>query len=267
MSKFKDRLWQELVREYGSELAEVTEATRKHGRLLHPKLLAGTTAGVVGVGTAAALVISAAGSSPAFAVSRNSDGTVSVTIKEVSGISGANARLAQIGVPVRAVEVAQSCAAGPPPRALRKVLGGLPRAEAFRVGRGPVHVTVTARFDPRGIPPGRTLVLPAFRMGQKLAIVRGPAVRGAAPPCLPFPPPPWPAPGHGKGGVCQPVSVPPGGAHGRPPPLPPLPPPPPVEDRSSGRTEKIVTNGPLRAFGPPRLIQCRVGPPHEVHPG
>ena len=54
--------------------------------------------GLAGLGTALVLVLSAASTSPAFAVSRNHDGTVTISIKRSSGVAGANARLNQLGI-------------------------------------------------------------------------------------------------------------------------------------------------------------------------
>ena len=48
--------------------------------------------------TAAALLLGASTSSPAFAVTRNADGTVTVDLMKPSGIAGANERLAAMGV-------------------------------------------------------------------------------------------------------------------------------------------------------------------------
>jgi hypothetical protein len=251
MSNFKDRLWEELVREHGARLASEGGAAGKSPRRSRPRVLAGTTLGLVGLGTATALLLGAASSSPAFAVSQGRDGTVAVTIKAVRGISGANARLAQIGVHARAVQVAPGCPAPVPPGALR--------GAATRLGAAPgkVHIAVTTRFDPRRIPPGRTLlvpVVPPWGAGGHVQIAPGRVVRGRPPACLPFTPPPLTVqPGQGQGGrpiQCRPLAPPagrgglPGLPHGLPR-LPPLPGPP----------------GLMHCRGGGRDIQCTVGPP------
>ena len=180
MSKFQDRLWRELVQEHGARLAQTTRPATNHRRRSRPKLLAGTTVGLAGVGTAVALIVSAAGSSPAFAVTRNNDGTVTVWIRRVEGIAGANARLAALGVRARAVVVAAGCK---PPGV--EVKPGQPIAAPKVHGNwtGPRQIAI-ARFDPKKIPSGRTLVLPAVSAGKQVHIDQVRAVRGPAPPCL-----------------------------------------------------------------------------------
>jgi hypothetical protein len=210
MSKFKDRLWQQLVREYGHELEQMTRPPGKRARRMSPKLLAGTSFGFAGAGTVAALVLSAASSTPAFAVSRDRDGAVTVTISTIDGIRGANARLAELQVPARAVEVARGCGAQLPPGAMLHALGTVYRGGTTPGPHTAPLTLVRARFYPREIPRGHTLLLPTWRVGGKLTIVRGAAVVGPPPPCFPFPPPPgFPGPGHVRGMGC--------------PPLPPLP--------------------------------------------
>ena len=98
MSEFEDNLWLEVVREHGHELARAERRGRKHSRATRPRLLAGTTVGVAAIATAAAVLLGASTSPPAFAVTRNPDGTVTVSLKQPSGIAGANRQLAAMGV-------------------------------------------------------------------------------------------------------------------------------------------------------------------------
>jgi hypothetical protein len=98
MSEFEDNLWLEVVREHGHELARAGRRGRKHRRATRPQLLAGTTVGVAAIAAAAALLLGASTSAPAFAVTRNPDGTVTVSLKQPSGIAGANRTLAAMGV-------------------------------------------------------------------------------------------------------------------------------------------------------------------------
>jgi hypothetical protein len=199
MSKFEDRLWRELVQEHGAELAQMTPPAANHRRRQRPKLLAGTTVGLAGVGTAVALIVSAAGSSPAFAVTRNNDGTVTVWIKRIDGIAGANARLEALGVRARAVVVAAGCK--PPTSVKPGRLIAAPRVHGNWTGPRQI---VIARFDPKKIPSGRTLVLPAVNDGKKVSIDQVRAVRGPAPPCLAvFAPQAIHAIVAGRAGKCQ----------------------------------------------------------------
>ena len=105
MSKFEDRLWRDLVRKHGADLAQMTRPAAKPPRRARPRLLAGTSIGLAVAGTAAALVLSAASSPPAFAVNRNSDGTWTVSIQKLAAVHGANADLAALGIRARLVVV------------------------------------------------------------------------------------------------------------------------------------------------------------------
>jgi hypothetical protein len=98
MSEFEDNLWLSIVREHGDELARTERTARTHRRASRPQLLAGTTVGVAVMATAAVLLFGASTSPPAFAVTRNHDGTVTVNLMHPSGIAGANQRLAAMGV-------------------------------------------------------------------------------------------------------------------------------------------------------------------------
>lgn len=98
MTEFEDNLWLEVVREHGPALARARRPVRKHRRATRPQLLAGTTVGLAAAATAAALLFGASTSPPAFAVTRNSDGTVTVNLRQPSGIAGANKKLAAMGV-------------------------------------------------------------------------------------------------------------------------------------------------------------------------
>jgi hypothetical protein len=98
MGEFEDNLWLEVVREHGHEFLRTRRAVRKHRRATRPQLLAGTTVGLAAAATATAVLFSASTSPPAFAVTRNPDGTVTVNLMRQSGIPGANAKLAAMGV-------------------------------------------------------------------------------------------------------------------------------------------------------------------------
>jgi hypothetical protein len=98
MSEFEDNLWVTVLREHGDELARTERAAHTHRRASRPQLLAGTTAGLAAMATAAALLFGASTSPPAFAVTRNADGTVTVNLMHTSGIAGANKELAAMGV-------------------------------------------------------------------------------------------------------------------------------------------------------------------------
>jgi hypothetical protein len=98
MSKFSDHLWQDLVREHGAALAAgARQAPGGHRLLRRPRALAGASLGVAGVGTALALVLGVLGSPPAYAVTTNGNGSVTVQLNEISSLPQANDKLASLG--------------------------------------------------------------------------------------------------------------------------------------------------------------------------
>ncbi len=132
MSNFEDQLWSQLVRERGEQmraapgataaLASSVTATRPATqcaprsrrpalltRLRRPALLTGSALGIAGLATAGVFALSSA--SPAFAVTKNPDGTVAITLSDLSDLPALNQKLAQDGVPVTAVPISTSCSA------------------------------------------------------------------------------------------------------------------------------------------------------------
>jgi hypothetical protein len=200
MSKYTERLWRELVRDHGSELARVSRPER-HGRVARPRLLAGTTVGLVGLGTALALVLGAASSSPAFAVTQGNDGTVHVVIRQIDALHSVNVRLAQLGYRARFVPAAPGCAAPRPPAMRLFAHRQWVHVGSVSVVSGFVH----ARFDPKQIPIGKTLVITAWRQGQQIKAGSGHVVLGAVPKCLPLAAPVMGAMLHASGGSGGPV--------------------------------------------------------------
>jgi hypothetical protein len=107
MSEFEDNLWLEVVREHEVELARIGRTVLKHRRATRPQLLAGTTVGLAAMATAAALLLGASSSPPAFAVTRHPNGMVTVNLMRLSGIAAANDKLAAIGVRAQIVPMAK----------------------------------------------------------------------------------------------------------------------------------------------------------------
>ncbi len=185
MSKFTDRLWREIVHEHGAELAELAAPESKHSRRARPRVLAGTSVALAGIGAAAVLLLSAAGGSPAYAVTRNHDGTVSVALRQLSAIPQLNAKLAALDVRAQVVPILSGCNASV---VRMKLLRKGVRLDSNRV----VHITrvAGARFDPRAIPRGKLLVIAAWKRGQRIYTAPPKTMAGiAAPACLPVPAP------------------------------------------------------------------------------
>ena len=183
MTRFDDNLWREVERRYGSELsgADGPLSPGPRGRL---PMIAGASLGVAGASAAAVIVLGAANSSPAFAVTTHRDGSVSLVIRRIDGISGANRRLAQLGIHVRAVQVDAQCQAAVRPALRHVTVAGVTR-DRQTGWVGTVEGGVKARIRPQQIARNHTLVIAAVPSKGKVRLVRGRAVRGAIPGCLP----------------------------------------------------------------------------------
>jgi len=99
MSKFTDHLWRDLVQEHGATLAQADRPEPSRARLRRPRVLAGSTLGLAGVGTALVLALGGSAAAPAFAVTRSADGSVLVKLSYASNqnLPQVNQKLAQMG--------------------------------------------------------------------------------------------------------------------------------------------------------------------------
>jgi hypothetical protein len=114
MSKFEDHLWLEVARHHGPAL-EIAGRPRAQYRRPGRRTLASSTLGLAGLGAVLVLVLGTGATSPAFAVTRNHNGTVTVSIKRASGIVGANAKLRQLGINARVLaQVPVGCSPSTP---------------------------------------------------------------------------------------------------------------------------------------------------------
>lgn len=193
MSDFKQRLWSELVGEHAFALAYPVAARDRLADLPilePPTLLAGprprwgasvrarlaaSVAALAAVLAAATIAItSGTAPSAAYAVTRGSDGTVHISIAELTGVSGANAELEKLGVAVRVVPVVAGCKASgeivvpPPPPSL---------------GTEIAHAEAGIAVRPDLIPAGETVVLAAKQTGAAVSLTYA-FYRGAAPACV-----------------------------------------------------------------------------------
>jgi hypothetical protein len=151
MTKFADQLFDDLMREHGSTLAHARPpATRRAVWARRPVLAAG--AGGLAAVAATAGVLVASGGTPAYAVTKNPDGTVTVAVYQRSGFAGANAKLRQLGDGrVVVVPVRPGCPMPQPPAVSGK--GRFTSLGITKSGGGSVIVKA------RGIPAGDILVV------------------------------------------------------------------------------------------------------------
>jgi hypothetical protein len=178
MTKFADQLFNDLMREHGAALASLPAPAQARRHVARPALLA-AGAGGVAVATAVGL-LTAGGGTPAYAVTANPNGTVTLDVYDQSGIAGANGALHKLGdqqvvvIPVRA-----GC---PSLNSLPKV----PGHSAIQV-KGSATGTGAITVDARGIPKGDILVVAVVTTAEGKAVYRvltGQLTRPPAPSCV-----------------------------------------------------------------------------------
>lgn len=188
MSDLQGRLWAELVRDQAPALAypaavgdrsrtlTIVEpkltARRRRPAAQRGRLAAGLAA--LAVAIAAVTIATTTGTSPssAYAVTRSADGTVHISISDLTGVSGANAQLEKLGVPVRVVPVLAAC------RSTGEIIAPTPL-----VGRAVAHAEAGMAVRPALIPSGETLVLTA-RQVESAVYLSYAFYRGPAPACV-----------------------------------------------------------------------------------
>jgi len=191
MTKFADQLFDDLMREHGPALAQARPPAHSRRRIRTRRaLLAG--GGTLAVAAAIAGILVAGRGSPAYAVTKNPDGTITLAVYQTSGIAGANARLRQLGdKQVVVVPVEAGCPG----------LGSLPAPAVS--GRGHRITTQTGvsrngsvTVNAQGIPAGDILVVGVETSGHS-SLGGGGLTSPPAPSCISLPAPP---PGNGGSG-------------------------------------------------------------------
>jgi hypothetical protein len=152
----------------------------RFARSPHRRFIAIPTALIAGL-VAAIVFLTGSGVTPSFAVTSQSDGSVVITIDDLTGVTGANARLSQLGVRAVVVPISAGCTT----KVDLTYIGINERPEP------------RARLIPSEIPVGTTVVLAATQLGAnqiEMAIGR---VTGTPPSCV--------APGTAGPGLNPPV--------------------------------------------------------------
>ncbi|HEX4223307.1 MAG TPA: hypothetical protein VHZ97_13150 [Pseudonocardiaceae bacterium] len=153
MNKFEDRLIGDLMEQHGPALAQLRRpepSKRRH----RPLWLSGAAAVVIGAAIATSVTLAGGGGTPAYALTQNPNGTVTLTLSDMTGIIGANAELRKLGLPVLVVPFGQHC----------------PDEAPFDIGHG--NLTFERgqfTFSLTVIPAGDTLVVAA----QPVTITQG----------------------------------------------------------------------------------------------
>jgi hypothetical protein len=151
MTKFTDNLWSDLAREHGATFAHAGRpepARAGAARVLRrPRILAGSTLGLAGVGAALVLALGGSTAAPAYAVTTNHDGSVLVDLNYNANqnLPQVNAKLASMGVNEGiAIQMARgaasatgpvTCTPGPGATTPVKVLVGADGTETIAPGQ------------------------------------------------------------------------------------------------------------------------------------
>jgi hypothetical protein len=147
MTKFADQLFDDLMREHGPALALTRPPTPPKRHITPRRTLLAAGAGGLAAAAAIAGTLVAGSGTPAYAVTKNPDGTITLAVYRSSGIAAANARLRQLGdQQVVVVPVEPGCPS------LHALPGAAPpRGVIIQTGmsRGG-SVTVQAQGIPRG---------------------------------------------------------------------------------------------------------------------
>jgi hypothetical protein len=162
VTKFADQLFDDLMREHGGPLADMPVPGPARRHVTRPVLLA---AGAGGAAVAATVgLLTAGGGTPAYAVTANPNGTVTLDVYDQSGIAGANGALHKLGdQQVVVVPVQAGCPA----------ISSLPKVP----GHPDIQVTGTVNeagavtVDAHGIPKGDILVVAVVTSGQGRSVV------------------------------------------------------------------------------------------------
>ncbi len=187
MTTFADQLFDDLMHEHGAALQSRPgpEAVPSRHRGTRPIWvttgLATTAAAITG-----GLVLFGGAATPAYAVTQNPNGTISVSVSQASAIGAANAKIKKLGVRAVVVPVGAGCPSLDS-LVVHNQRGG-PVSVSARVQDGHVSsVSVSAK----GIPAGQILVL-AFDGSSGGMVGASGVVAGAAPSCVSLggPPPP-----------------------------------------------------------------------------
>jgi hypothetical protein len=179
MTKFEDQLFTDLMQEYRPALEGICRpAVTRRRTVPHPAWLATSAVGIAGAATTTAVLLG--GGSPAYAVTSNANGSVTVSVNKLAGVSAANARLRALDFRVVLVPVGSGC----------PTLSSLPKAswppgaragETTRTADGAVTVGV------REIPPGDTALVPVWTQPNGVIYFPVHLIKGTAPSCVSVP--------------------------------------------------------------------------------
>jgi len=199
MSSFENRLWSELARARGGELAQAATHSRPSGRRPRPRLAITAMAALLAAAVAVTLSATLSAPNPAYAVRVNDDGTVTLRLNALAAAGAANQRLAGLGIRARVVLRESGCAVQGDttslfPRGSTRaeerlridaILGAENRAlqALMRSGTRTRSGGLEVRIQPDAIPRGDTVILDvrtikandSHAIGMSVQLLKGPA--------------------------------------------------------------------------------------------
>jgi hypothetical protein len=184
MNKFEDRLINDLLEQHGPALATAGRPVRPR-RGNRPLWITGGAVAIAGA-IAIGFTLVGGGSAPAYAVTQNPNGSVTLSFKDVSGMNATNGKLAELGIPVRVAPMSTHCTA-------QVSLDSTQYLSHIALSQGPSGITTSAEHVPAGdtlvvgVLPLPTLSIPTVPSSgpQKgLLGLRAFLVHGDAPSCI-----------------------------------------------------------------------------------
>jgi hypothetical protein len=191
MTKFEDQLFADLMTEYRPVLDGLTRPPARTHRVA-PRvawLTGAATAGAAGAVTAGVMLV---GGSPAYAVTQNPNGTVTLSVASKAGVQPANARLKVLGDPVVVVPTGPDCPS----------MASLPHAKlqpGTMISGKSSDQNGSLTIDIEGLPAGDTAIVAVNSVPGGMAMVTG-LISGPAPSCVSPPQPPPAGSGSSSGG-------------------------------------------------------------------
>ena len=178
MTKFSDQLLADLMSEHGAALHDTGPLTAPRGRpraVRRAAVLAGG-AGTHAAGLTVGLTVFGGGASPAYAVTRHADGTLTVAVWRASGIPDANRELRSLNERVVVVPEGAGCPS----------IHSLPAPPVDIKGQTLSTLDVnkeSATVNAHGIPAGDVLVLGVSSTGNNMSVSAA-LTRAPAPSCV-----------------------------------------------------------------------------------
>jgi len=171
MTSFDDRLWADLVLEHGDEIRLHPGLTPPHSsNSRRPALRTGAALAAVGLLAGAVLTFTATKAAPpAYAVTANPDGSVTVTLNDIQAITALNAELARDGLRAKAIPLSATCSTR-----------GFPNM--MPTGTNPNTYTIT--IVPADIPAGYTAIVAASESSSGQVQLAAGAWPSPGPSCL-----------------------------------------------------------------------------------